>query len=113
MSSYSIIALTAFLLLSSRAFAGLDKFSRIDKIENWIIERKIDSGDQQIKCRAYIPSYYSWFGGRTRLNSNGDLFISNKDAETKTPDQKIVNKVRKAIEVCNSSLIYNLEVKSK
>ncbi len=88
------------------ARSGLDEFTVLDKIEEWIIERKIDSETQKQYCRASIPNFYSWFGDRIRLNPNGETIIPTEFIQSPYPKTTVLNKVREALKLCRSSLIY-------
>ncbi len=108
------ITITFSLLLGTiqPVFAGIDKFSVIDRIENWEIERRIDSEDQSIECRASVPSYYQWFGGRVRITTKGDLIVPDEFNKTKLVDRETVIKIKSAVERCNSDLIYKLSTET-
>ena len=53
--------------------AGLNSFTNLTVLEDWLIERKVDINNNQIKCRASIPSNATWFGARVRLGTNDEL----------------------------------------
>ena len=53
--------------------AGLDNFTNLIFFEEWLIERKISLTNNEIKCRASIPSHANWFGSRIRLGPNNEL----------------------------------------
>ena len=63
------------LLISSftSVNAGLDNFTHLIVIEEWLIERKVDSSSNEIKCRASIPLHANWFGARVRLGPTNEL----------------------------------------
>ncbi len=104
-----LTALLIYLLIVSKsAKAGIDNFTKIDKIDSWIIERRIDSKNQNISCRASIPSYYSWFGGRVRLNQKGDLILPDEYSKTDVPSEDLLDKVKAAIRKCEAGLIYQI-----
>ncbi len=86
--------------------AGPKKFSRLDKIGNWIIERSIDSSSGAVSCRASIPGFYTWFGGRIRLNNNGELLVPKEIRPKELPSPFMLAKVRSALELCNESIVY-------
>ena len=67
-----------FFLNSREARSGLDKYSYLDKIDNWTIERKIDSANKTVFCRASIFTNGTWFGSRIRLDRNDDILFPTK-----------------------------------
>ena len=87
--------------------AGLNSFTNLVFIDDWLIERKIDLTINETKCRASIPSHANWFGARVRLGPNNELikpiWISVKD------DQIIDSKLTKIVEIldnCRSGLLF-------
>ena len=57
--------------------AGLDDFTNLIFIDEWLIERKVNSTTDEIKCRASIPVHSSWFGARVRLSPTNELIRPN------------------------------------
>ena len=99
-----------FLLFICSCFsvkAGLNNFTNLIFIEEWLIERKIDLTTSQTKCRASIPSHGNWFGARIRLGRNNELimpiWISVK--EEQVLDSKLA-KVKKLLNECRSSFLF-------
>ena len=70
---FSILFITSFTPVN----AGLDDFTNLIFVDNWLIERKIDSSTSEIKCRASIPSHANWFGARVRLGPTNELITPN------------------------------------
>lgn len=95
------------LLLPRHVEAGMDRYSNLDRLGNWLIERKFDSDTSEVSCRASIPGYYSWFGGRIRLNKEGELVIPPDLSDEEPPSIGTLNKVRRALIACRSDLIYS------
>ena len=100
-----------FLLLFIFSFtsvnAGLNSFTNLGFVEDWLIERKIDLNINEIKCRASIPTHANWFGARVRLGPNNELikpiWISV------TADQVIeskLTKIKKLLHDCRSDLLF-------
>ena len=89
------------------ANAGLNSFSNLIVVEDWLIERKIDLIMNKTKCRASIPSHANWFGARVRLGSDNELikpiWISIKDEQL--VDSKLA-KIRKLLNECRSGLLF-------
>ena len=100
-----ILKLTS-LLFSLGVEAGMNKFTLLDRVDDWIVERYVDSSNNSIRCRASIPGVYSWFGGRIRLNEEGELVTPPGLPETEIPSQLTIAKLRKGLKACASSLIY-------
>ena len=87
--------------------AGLNSFTNLIFVEDWLIERKVDFTINETKCRASIPSHANWFGARVRLDPNNELikpiWISVK------PDQVIDSKLTKIKELlhdCRSGFLF-------
>ncbi len=97
-----------FLILSFTSVnAGLNSFTNLVFIDDWLIERKIDLTINETKCRASIPSHANWFGARVRLGPNNELikpiWISVK------ADQIIDSKLTKTkaiLDNCRSGLLF-------
>ena len=87
--------------------AGLNSFSNLIVVEEWLIERKVDLTMNEIKCRASIPSHANWFGARVRLGSDNELikpiWISIKDEQVL--DSKLA-KIRELLNECRSGLLF-------
>ncbi len=102
-----IFTLLYFLLPCFPVEAGLDKFTVLDRYKNWIIERRVSSKDTSIRCRASIPNYYSWFGGRIHLDNNGELVIPGELVVKEIPNKFVLNNVREILTTCRKDLIYS------
>ena len=102
------IFLLLFLLLSPKLVlhAGLDKFTYLDQINSWTIERRIDSDTKKISCRAFIPGNGTWFSTRIRVNKNGELVIPDDLSSTELINNEVFEKVNSALKACRSSVIY-------
>ena len=101
------LLLLIFLLISTAARAGLNNFTDLILVEEWLIERKVDLSINEIKCRASIPSHANWFGARLRLGPNNELikpiWISAK------AEQVIDSKITRIIELlddCRSGFLF-------
>ena len=97
-----------FLIFSFTSVnAGLNSFTNLVFVDDWLIERKVDLTINETKCRASIPSHANWFGARVRLGPNNELikpiWISVK------ADQLIDSKLTKIKEIlddCRSGLLF-------
>ena len=87
--------------------AGLNSFTNLIVVDDWLIERKIDITINHIKCRASIPSHATWFGARVRLGPNNELikpiWISIKADQVL--DSKLA-KIRDLLSKCRSGLVF-------
>ena len=96
-----------FICCCGSVQAGLNNFTDLIFVEEWLIERKVDLTLNQTKCRASIPSHANWFGARVRLGPNDELiqptWISvNSD---QLIDSKLA-KVKELLDDCRSGLIF-------
>ena len=87
--------------------AGLNSFTNLILVEDWLIERKVDLTINETKCRASIPSHANWFGARVRLGPNNELikpiWISvNAD---QIIDSKLT-KIKAVLDNCRSGLLF-------
>ena len=89
------------------ANAGLNSFTNLIFVEDWLIERKLDITNYETKCRASIPSHANWFGARVRLGPNNELikpiWISVKAEQV--IDSKLT-KIKELLEDCRSGLLF-------
>ena len=87
--------------------AGINKFTTLIFVEDWLIERKIDLRNNDVECRASLPKDGSWFGARIRLGSNDELikpfWIPIK--EEKIYELRLI-KVKKVLKDCRSGLLF-------
>ena len=91
------------LLLSLIGTAALaQRFQILDRVDGWVIERKLDSEQNQV-CRASVPGGGSWFSGRVHLDSNDALVVPEGLI---APNKASLNSAREALRLCRSSLLY-------
>ena len=87
--------------------AGVNNFTDLIFVEEWLIERKVDLTINETKCRASIPSHANWFGARVRLGPNNELikpiWISVKADQV--IDSKLI-KVKELLDDCRSGLLF-------
>ena len=87
--------------------AGLNSFTNLIFVEDWLIERKVDLTINETKCRASIPSHASWFGARVRLGPNDELikpiWISVK---TEQLLESKLTKIKELLSDCRSGLLF-------
>ena len=91
---------------------GINKFTTLIFVEDWLIERKIDLRSNDVECRASLPRDGSWFGTRIRLGANGELI---KPRWILIEEEKIgelrLTKVKRVLKDCRSGLIFLPESK--
>jgi len=97
-----------FLIFSFTSVnAGLNSFTNLVFVDDWLIERKVDLTINETKCRASIPSHANWFGARVRLGPNNELikpiWISVKADQLM--DSKL-NKIKKILYDCRSGFLF-------
>tara|TARA_Y100001968_G_scaffold262560_1_gene250883 strand:- start:726 stop:1076 length:351 start_codon:yes stop_codon:yes gene_type:complete len=99
--------LTLFISSFTSLNAGLNNFTDLIFVEEWLIERKIDLKNKITKCRASIPLHSTWFGDRVRLGPQNELikpiWISVDEAQLL--DSKL-DKVKKLLDYCRSGLLF-------
>tara|TARA_B100000700_G_scaffold276959_1_gene323952 strand:+ start:4025 stop:4378 length:354 start_codon:yes stop_codon:yes gene_type:complete len=98
---------SVILITFSSVRAGLNNFTDLIYVDEWLIERKIDIENNQIKCRASIPANATWFGARVRLDSNNELvkpiWLTFRDNQLS--DNKLT-KIKKHLNNCRSELLF-------
>ena len=99
--------MATFLCSCTSVQAGLNNFTDLIFVEEWLIERKVDLSFNETKCRASIPSHANWFGARVRLGPNNELI---KPIWIHiTPDQVLdskLDKIRALLDDCRSGLLF-------
>ena len=97
-----------FLIFSFTSVnAGLNRFTNLVFVDDWLIERKVDLTINETKCRASIPLHANWFGARVRLGPNNELikpiWISVKADQV--TDSKLT-KIKELLDDCRSGLLF-------
>lgn len=105
--------LRLFLFFSLLVFAckagkaGINKFTTLIFVEDWLIERKIDLRSNYVKCRASLPRDGSWFGERIRLGSNDELIKPRwMPVEEEKFGELKLTKVKRVLKDCRSGLLF-------
>ena len=87
--------------------AGLNSFTNLIFVDDWLIERKVDLTINETQCRASIPTQANWFGARVRLGPNNELikpiWISVKADQVS--DSKLA-KIKELLVDCRSGLFF-------
>ena len=96
-----------FIFSFTSVNAGLNNFTNLIYVDDWLIERKVDLTNNEIKCRASIPSYANWFGARIRLGPNNELIKPNwiSIKPNQVLDSKLA-KIRELLDDCRSGLLF-------
>ena len=99
-----------FLIIYSNLLevkAGLNKFTTLIYVDEWLIERKVDLKKDKIRCRASLPSHATWFGARVRLGSNNELikpiWITTQALQI---NESKLKKVKKSLDECRSGFLF-------
>lgn len=91
------------VLFTHPCWAGLDSYTELDRVNDWLIERK-QGGNGSLNCRAFLPSGASWFSGNIHLDAGGELVVpAGRSFEA---DQQELEDVREALERCSSDFLY-------
>ena len=91
------------LLLSLIGTSALaQSFQTIDRVDGWLIERKLDS-DQNPVCRASVAGGGAWFSARVRLDRDNAVVVPNG---LTMPNKASLDSAREALRLCRSSLLY-------
>jgi len=89
------------ILISPVAF-GATAFQPLDRVDGWLIERRLDERQEPI-CRASVPGPGTWFSARVRLDPD-DLIVV--PAGLQRPDEAALIAVREALQRCRDSVLY-------
>ena len=86
---------------------GINKFTTLIFVEEWLIERKIDLRSNEVNCRASLPSNATWFGARIRLGPNDEL-IKPRGIQKKGEEfgEFRLTTVKKVLKDCRSGLLF-------
>ena len=88
-------------LMSPVAFASTG-FQPLDRVESWLIERRLDENQDPI-CRASVPGPGTWFSARVHLDADDVMVVP---AGLRRPDETRLEAVRDALRRCRASVLY-------
>ena len=88
-------------LMSPVAFAST-AFQSLDRVEGWLIERRLDENQDPI-CRASVPGPGTWFSARVHLDADDEMVVP---AGLHGPDETRLEAVRDALRRCRASVLY-------
>ena len=95
------LPLLLLTLMAPVAFGSMP-FQPLDRVEGWLIERRLDESQDPI-CRASLPGPGTWFSARVRLNADDVLVVP---AGLKRPEEMRLDAVRDALQRCRASVLY-------
>ena len=81
---------------------GSTAFQPLDRVEGWLIERRLDEKQDPI-CRASVPGPGTWFSARVRLDENDVVVVPDG---LQRPDEAALVAVREALQRCRASVLY-------
>ena len=99
-----VIQAMRLLLLSLMAPVafGSTAFQPLDRVEGWLIERRLDESQDPI-CRASVPGAGTWFSARVHLDGDDAVVVP---AGLEPPDDSALDAVRDALQRCRASVLY-------
>ena len=87
--------------------AGLDNFTNLIFVDEWLIERKVDSSTNEIKCRASIPLHANWFGARVRLSPTNELIKPHWiSVKSDVLIESKLNKIKEVLSDCRKGPLF-------
>ena len=107
MSRFKLIIFLILIQLPVKPVnSGLDQFTLLDSIDEWELERRFDSKDQSIRCRASVKGFGTWFGSKIRLDAENRLQIPRDVDKNKIPSERSIQKVKRALRKCSETFLY-------
>ena len=100
-SSMKALRLLLLSLMAPVAF-GSTAFQPLDRVEGWLIERRLDEMQEPI-CRASLPGPGTWFSARVHLDVDDVVVVPDG---LPRPDAEAVGAVREALQRCRASVLY-------
>ena len=98
MQAFHVLLLILMVPVASASTA----FQPLDRVEDWLIERRLDDNQDSI-CRASVPGPSTWISARVHLDAD-DLMVV--PAGLHRPDETGLEAVRDALQRCRSSVLY-------
>ena len=88
-------------LVGASAAAHAQSFQPIDRVDGWLIERKL-SDQQEPICRASLVGGGGWFSARVHLNRDDELVVP---AGLNAPENDSLDQVRQLLRRCRASIL--------
>ena len=98
MQALSLLLLTLMAPVAS----GSTSFQPLDRVEGWLIERRLDANQDPI-CRASVAGPGTWFSARVHLDADDVMVVP---AGLRRPDETRLEDVRDALRRCRASVLY-------
>ena len=95
------LPLLLLTLMAPVAFGSM-AFQPLDRVEGWLIERRLDESQDPI-CRASVPGPGTWFSARVHLDADDVMEVP---AGLHRPDETGLEAVRDALRRCRASVLY-------
>ena len=92
----------SLLTLMAPVASALTAFQPLDRVEGWLIERRLDENQDPI-CRASMPGPGTWFSARVHLDADDVMVVP---AGLRRPDETRLEAVRDALQRCRASVLY-------
>ena len=90
------------LTLMAPVASALMAFQPLDRVEGWLIERRLDENQDPI-CRASVPGPGTWFSARVHLDADDVMVVPSG---LRRPDETRLETVRDALQRCRASVFY-------
>ncbi len=104
-ATYGLITLA----LTRPSEAGLGYYSNLISVKDWVIERKIDVNTNEVKCRASVVRYGSWFSARVRLDRNNNLILPLRYSGISKPSDETLKEVKRSLKACEEGVFFLME----
>ena len=92
------------LSISPNAARAQYSFQKLDVVEGWLIERRIDE-IQHLSCRASIETGGTWFAARIHLDGSGEVIVPEGVPAQNFTDEQLLA-IRLAVSRCEESILY-------
>ena len=90
------------LTLMAPVASALTAFQPLDRVEGWLIERRLDENQDPI-CRASVPGPGTWFSARVHLDADDVIVVPTG---LQRPDEAMLEAVRDSLRRCRASVLY-------
>ena len=85
--------------------AGLNNYTPLFNVGDWLIERKLDLRNENLFCRASVPLHSSWFGSRIRLDLNDQLIVPSWIESKTYSSPRLLERVRNSLNKCRNDFL--------
>ena len=98
MQVFQVLLLILMVPVASASTA----FQPLDRVEDWLIERRLDDNQDSI-CRASVPGPGTWFSAGVHLDADDVMVVP---AGLHRPDETGLEAVRDALRRCRANVLY-------